>query len=242
MPLERYRRGATFSYRTLSLIPYGLRAVLKIRKRGHSIFRDTNIDEWTASDRKHTASDRKPHPIRWASELLDFFYLHVIFLMQGSGRDFTSGVSEPQKYGEVNRITLFVISVTFFLCNYKMNNIRYPTALLQLENRTASNAHLEDEQHQTHDHAASVRKPHSIKWSSERHYFFCRFSTIFHLTHVCTLFPSFFFLFGVLGFHIGELYTCKEVNCMVEGNETQHNSKWTSLVNNFQTSPYNFYT
>ena len=45
MALERYRRDATFSCRTLSLIPYGLRAVLKLPKCGHSVFRDTKIDE-----------------------------------------------------------------------------------------------------------------------------------------------------------------------------------------------------
>ena len=75
--------------------------------------------------------------------------------MRGSGRDSTSGVSEPQMHGEVNRITLFVVSVTFFLCTYKMNNIRHPTALLRLENRTASNGHLQDEQHRTPDRTAS---------------------------------------------------------------------------------------
>ena len=39
-PLERYRRDATFSCRTLPLIHYGLRAVLKLQKRGNSVFRD----------------------------------------------------------------------------------------------------------------------------------------------------------------------------------------------------------
>ena len=61
--------------------------------------------------------------------------------MRGSGRGFTSGASEPQKYGKINRITLFVVSVTFF------------------------SLHLQDEQHQTPDRTASVRKPHYIKWS-----------------------------------------------------------------------------
>ena len=157
--------------------------------------------------------------------------------MRGSGRDFTSGVSEPQMHGEVNRITLFVVSVTFF------------------------SLHLQDEQYQTPDRTALVRESHCIKCSSERHYFFFVVSLPFlHLTYLFALhqmvkwtallflsflyhfsfntslhFISFFlFLFGVLGFHIGELYTCEEANCMVEGNESQHNSKWTSLVNNFQ--------
>ena len=40
MPLERYRRDTTFSCRTLSLIPYGLKAVLNLPKSGHSVFRE----------------------------------------------------------------------------------------------------------------------------------------------------------------------------------------------------------
>ena len=48
--LERYRRDATFSCRTLSLIPYGLRAVLNLPKHGYSVFRDTQIDVRTSSD------------------------------------------------------------------------------------------------------------------------------------------------------------------------------------------------
>ena len=51
-PLERYRRDATFSCRTLPLIHYGLRAVLKLQKRGNSVFLDKKIDACTASDRK----------------------------------------------------------------------------------------------------------------------------------------------------------------------------------------------
>ena len=49
-PLERYRRGATFSCRTLSLILYGLRGISNLPKCGHSVFRDTQIDVGTSSD------------------------------------------------------------------------------------------------------------------------------------------------------------------------------------------------
>ena len=47
MPLERYRRDTTFSCRTLSLIPYGLRAVLKLAKSGHSVFSQHQNRRWT---------------------------------------------------------------------------------------------------------------------------------------------------------------------------------------------------
>ena len=57
--LERYRRGATFSCRTLSLILYGLRAVLNLPKCGHSVFRDTQIDVGTSSDWKPHCIGRK---------------------------------------------------------------------------------------------------------------------------------------------------------------------------------------
>ena len=50
MPLEICQRDTNFSYRKLSLIPYGLRAVLNLPKCGHSVFRDTQIDVGTSSD------------------------------------------------------------------------------------------------------------------------------------------------------------------------------------------------
>ena len=48
--LEIYQRGATFSYRTLSLILYGLRGISNLRKCGHSIFCNTQIDVRTYSE------------------------------------------------------------------------------------------------------------------------------------------------------------------------------------------------
>jgi hypothetical protein len=38
MPLERYRRGTTFSYVLFSLIRYGLRAVLNLLNHGNLFF------------------------------------------------------------------------------------------------------------------------------------------------------------------------------------------------------------
>ena len=39
MPLDRYRRGASFSYINVSLIPYGLRAVSNLLNRGILFFK-----------------------------------------------------------------------------------------------------------------------------------------------------------------------------------------------------------
>ena len=39
MPLERYRRGASFSYLSFSLIRYGLRAVSNLLNRGTLFFK-----------------------------------------------------------------------------------------------------------------------------------------------------------------------------------------------------------
>ena len=39
MPLDRYRRGASFSYINLSLIHYGLRAVSNLLNRGTLFFK-----------------------------------------------------------------------------------------------------------------------------------------------------------------------------------------------------------
>ena len=146
-----------------------------------------------------------------------------------------------------------------------MNNIRHPAALLRLENRTASNGHLQDEQYQTPDRTASVRKPHCIKWSLIR-WTTSHPTTLLQLGNrtasngqvniitffVVSLHFSFntslhfisFFLFFVwsFGFPHWRVVHVRKANHMVEGNEPQHNSKWTSFVNNFQTSPYNFST
>ena len=43
MPLERYRRDATFSCRTHSLIPYGLRAVANLLSGGILFFKKIQI-------------------------------------------------------------------------------------------------------------------------------------------------------------------------------------------------------
>ena len=79
MSLERYRRDASFSCRTHSLIPYGLRAVLKLAKSGHSVF------SWHQNRRrteKRIASNWKPHCNRQSSELHDFFLSNINFLAQ----------------------------------------------------------------------------------------------------------------------------------------------------------------
>ena len=62
--LERYHRDTTFSCRTLPLIPYGLRAILKLRKCGHCFFATPKsasvrhpTKNRTASDENRTASD-----------------------------------------------------------------------------------------------------------------------------------------------------------------------------------------
>ena len=61
MPLERYRGDASFSCRILSLIPYGLRAVLKLAKSGHSVFRDTQIDVVIHPTENRTSLDGHVH-------------------------------------------------------------------------------------------------------------------------------------------------------------------------------------
>ena len=43
MPLDRYRRGASFSYINLSLIHYGLRAVSNLLNRGILFFKKIQI-------------------------------------------------------------------------------------------------------------------------------------------------------------------------------------------------------
>ncbi len=59
-PLERYRRDATFSCRTPPLIHYGLRAVLKLQKRGNSVFRDTQIDAFFCASELHVTATQRP--------------------------------------------------------------------------------------------------------------------------------------------------------------------------------------
>ena len=58
-PLERYRRDDTFSCRTLPLIHYGLRAVLKLQKRGNSVFRDTQIDAFFCASELHVTATQR---------------------------------------------------------------------------------------------------------------------------------------------------------------------------------------
>ena len=68
--LERYRRGATFSCRTLPLVPYGLRAVWKLTKYGHCLSSRQNrhvyyIRQQNAllQTKNHTALDSQVHYI-----------------------------------------------------------------------------------------------------------------------------------------------------------------------------------
>ena len=75
-PLERYRRDATFSCRTLSLIPYGLRAVSNLPKYRHSVFSRHQNRRGTE---ERIDSDKIPHYIRWASALHGFFLFRRIF-------------------------------------------------------------------------------------------------------------------------------------------------------------------
>ena len=76
MSLDRYRRDVTFSCRTHSLIPYGLRAVLKLGKSGHSVF---SWHQNRCRTEKCTASNQKPHCIKQSSELHGFFCRTYIF-------------------------------------------------------------------------------------------------------------------------------------------------------------------
>ena len=136
-PLEIYRRDATFSCRTLSLIPYVLRAVSILPKSGYSVFRDTQIDVGTSSVAVRFSVGWKT-ALHWTGKRTAWFLLFKRNFFQGreSRVDFTSGVNEPQHYEEVNRTTFFFASVTIL--------------------------HLRGEQHHTADRTASEWKPHYI--------------------------------------------------------------------------------
>ena len=95
--MERYRQDATFSCRTLSLIPCGLRAVLIYRNADTLFFTTPKSMCVLHPTENRTASDKKPYFIRLTSALHDSFFVEHIFPKQDE-MHFMSSVGEPQDY------------------------------------------------------------------------------------------------------------------------------------------------
>lgn len=138
-PSERYRWGAIFSCRTLSLIPYGLRAILILTKCGYSVFsRHQNRRMYCI--RQKTALHQT---VKWTS----WFLLSNVNFPQTSFCCLFKKImnkSGPQRRGQVNRDIYhsephyyFVVSLIFCAFMFgtseqhhsQVHRIRGPNAL-----------------------------------------------------------------------------------------------------------------
>ena len=159
MRLEIYRRDATFSCRTHSLIPYSLRAVLKLAKSGHCFSRHQN----RRRTEERTASNWKPHCNRQSSELHDFFLSSINFLAQVFVvfLQLFSEESGPQHFRKWTvRLPKVNLMSSCCLFSYLLNfYARWPS---------------EWTFHRTEERTASNRKPHYSRQSSELHGFFLK--------------------------------------------------------------------